>query len=605
MPLKNPILTPNLGVYYDRPPLAIPRGGLKDCLNIRIKEGKIVRDNMGYGPFPNEDNAIELPDPVTGIDTFFPRAGGQFLIFLTTKDAYEYDEANEAALLLTPIYNTGTVDVTNGDATVTGNGTSWDANVKAGDRIHIGASTQRDAADTWYTVDSVTSDTELELTEVYAGANDTTVDYVIRQTFTGDLFNYWDTETFPDAENVSGTDGDRWYATNGVDSVIAWDGSADTVYLLTDLDSCKSLVRYKNMLLYINITVSSEARPFSIRNSAIANPENVTTLEASEFVIHDGVDALLVGVPLGDNVVFYGSRSITLGQFVGGDLQFIFRTAVAGIGTLAGRGVADYGDYHHFIGSDAQYEFNGITVTEVGEHVFRDVIRRHSPNRSDLIQAHFDEENGEVLWIMPINTDADSENGPPERAFVQHYLELVSERDPTPVTVREIPATATGFFSRETTLTFDQITDSWGDQNYRWNDQFFQAAYPFNLFGTNDGKIMILNNQDSKDGADITSFARFGRMPLGSIKQKGTIMRLYPFLERLVGNVTINLYMTDAPAGTAILNGTYTYDMSGTKYFVSPRRTGRYMELEIRNVGAGAPWQLQGYDLDVQSAGER
>lgn len=59
-------------------------------------------------------------------------------------------------------YSTGTVDaVTNGDATVTGSGTTWTTNVAAGDAIVID--------NEYYVVSSVTSNTELELTETYRG----------------------------------------------------------------------------------------------------------------------------------------------------------------------------------------------------------------------------------------------------------------------------------------------------------------------------------------------------------------------------------------------------------------------------------------------------
>lgn len=577
-----------------------------DCLNVRIREGKIVRDNMGWGAFPNSDDAIVLSDPCTGIDAFFPQAGGQLLLFLSTKDVYLYDEATSTVSFLTPRYSTGDVDVTLGSPTVSGNGTAFTTNVKAGDRIHIGNADEDDPTETWYEVLSVTNDTTLTLTTNYAGTTATAKDYTVRQCFTGDIDDYWSFETFPAAEAVSGSDGDRWYATNGIDPVIAWDGADDEVYLPNiGLDTCKSLMRYKNMMLYVNITESSVFKPFSIRNSAIAEPENTSTKEAAEYVIHDGTDPLLKALPLGDNAIFYGTRSITVGQFVGGDLGFIFRTAVSGLGILAGRGIADFGSYHKFLGSDSMYDFDGITTREDGEHVFRDVIRRHSPQRPDLIQTHFDEENGELIWVVPLNSDAEPEDGPPETAFVQHYLELVSERDQTPVTIRQLPSLCFGYFSREDTLTFDQLQGTWEEQNYRWNDQFFQGAFPFNLFGSITGEIFILNERDSQNGTAITSYARFGRLPLGDIKTKGTIMRVYPFAERINGNLTVNLYMTDAPAGSTTLNGTYQYDMAGTKHFVSPRRTGRFVEVEYRAEGVSRPFFIQGYDLDIVRAGQR
>jgi hypothetical protein len=75
-------------------------------------------------------------------------------------------------------YKVGTCNVTNNDATVTGNLTEWSTNVSAGDKfLVIGTNVS-------YTVASVTSDTELELSTVYGGSSDTSASYTITSSFT-------------------------------------------------------------------------------------------------------------------------------------------------------------------------------------------------------------------------------------------------------------------------------------------------------------------------------------------------------------------------------------------------------------------------------------
>ncbi len=61
------------------------------------------------------------------------------------------------------MYKTGTISVTNGSQTVTGSGTSWLANVAAGDWLFVGGD------GTSYEVGSVGSDTGITLTANYAG----------------------------------------------------------------------------------------------------------------------------------------------------------------------------------------------------------------------------------------------------------------------------------------------------------------------------------------------------------------------------------------------------------------------------------------------------
>lgn len=75
-------------------------------------------------------------------------------------------------------YKTGTVDVTNGSAVVTGNGTSWTANVAASDGFTVVGDGVA------YDVASVDSDTQITLSSTYQGTSDTGVSYAIWRDFT-------------------------------------------------------------------------------------------------------------------------------------------------------------------------------------------------------------------------------------------------------------------------------------------------------------------------------------------------------------------------------------------------------------------------------------
>ena len=161
---KDAVRRPNLGLYLGLPPFEIPLRGLKDCLNVRIKQGRISNLNLGWSQF-GVFNA--LSGPVTLIDTFFLRTGGQVLIFGTTKDLYKYNEGPESVSFITPIYVTGTADPTNGSAVVVG-GTSWDTKLKAGDEMFFGANNEVDPDATgnggWYEILTVDSAVQVTLT---------------------------------------------------------------------------------------------------------------------------------------------------------------------------------------------------------------------------------------------------------------------------------------------------------------------------------------------------------------------------------------------------------------------------------------------------------
>lgn len=621
MPNRNrSVLAPNLGLFLDRPALAIPRGGLSDCLNVRIKDGKIERRAMGWGPFFDDANRVVFPDPVTGMDNFVTRDNLKFLLIATTKDIFEFRPASNDVALLTPRYETGTVSGSGGSTTVTGTGTAWLANVKEGDRIHLGTSGQRDADAEWFDIAAVVSDTELTLTEALS-ANFNSVDYTIRQTFQGSMVTPWVFEVYVGASNLTvGPDGDRWYATNGVDRIVAWFPGQNQVYRpdLGDLESAVWMRRFKNMMVYGNIRTGGGANPTSIRNSAIGEPENTVTAEAGQFVVHDGVDPLLNGKLLGDNLVVYAEGSVHLVQFIGGDLLFAFRSVISDRGLLATRAVADFGDFHEFLSTDAKYRFDGVTIVEREAQVWRDVIRRLAPDRLPMLNAFFDDVEGDLIWSIPLVSDVDPNNPDapataiqPQTALVEHYLERTGPEAPRPATLRQFPALAVSEFEREIALTWQTAEGTWEEQEARWDDRELEAASSQTVFGGKSGALFSLGLLSSQDGEPFVSFARTGRFQAGDIRRKGVIKRIYPQAVAQPGasfDLEVRLHTTEDPSGNTMATSVFAYDLTQAEtsnHFVSPRVSARYFEIEFFTDGSARPWQLEGWDVDMSRAGQR
>ena len=605
------VLLPNLGVYLNVPPIGVPDRGLQDCLNVRISESQITNLNVGWSRFSAD---WQLNGRVTLIDNFFDSTGAQKLIFGSETDLYEWVESTDEILYLTPTYITGQAACAGATTTVTGSGgTLWQDNVKAGDAIHFGANDQRNPTATeqpagpnatWYTIESVTNDTTLVLTANgpnTAGA----VNYTIRKRLTMDANDVWATDLF---HNGLPGPADWWVGTNGVDPVYRWNGTDTQVEDAGIPFTCKTLLRWKNMLIFGNLNTAGDRRRTSIANSAIGDPFNTATGEAGEYIAHDGFDDILTFATIADNLVIYGVRNITLAALVGLPEFLAFRNVISGLGPLAPNAIADFGDNHEFMGSDACYEFDGISVTEVNFHVFREVIRRTPPNRLNQINAHFAEETGEIWWIVPQTTDASEDS--PEIAYSEHYLEEVGTDNPTPFTIREIPATATGFFERQDTLTWDQITSTWAEQNYRWDDRFFEGSFPFNLFGNLAGVVYIMGTSDTQDGGAISSYVRFGmRAAIDGIR-RGIVKRVLPFATQMPGAATyglgVKVHTAEEMGEETTDTGTLVYNLRQTgRRFVNPYKPARFYSVEFGTNGANNIWTLQGYDIEVAPIGER
>ena len=596
----------NLGLYLDRPALLVPERGVSSGLNFRISNGEVTNRNVGWQAF----DAINLDSkPVILIEEFQPVGGVRTLILANTTDIFGY--FNSVLSYLTPRHDsTGeTIDVTNGAATIVGNSTTWQADsIAAGDFIALGTDTVLPTA-TWYEILTVDSETGITLTANYAEGTLATQVYTIRKTFASSIFTPYLTETFRNAVGVVGSDGDRWYATNGSDGVIAWDGATDQVYLpnLGTIQTCKALRRYKNTMIFIAPTIGGALQGNTINSTAIGQPENISTLEAAQFIITDGSKPLITAHQIGELLALYSEETIVLAQFVGTPLHFVFRSAIVGRGARSARGIVQFPSQHIFFSSDGQYTFDGVSAVQSSSHVWKDVVRQSSPNRIDLVQAVVDEGNAELLWVVPINTDTDTTTGPPERAYVGHYLEDTGDF-PMAHSFRDLPATAVGTFIQEDILTFDEVSEQFDQLSIRWDDQSLQAAFPLILFGDNTGNVFQLNVQDQA-GTVATSFVRFSRRPVIDSRSNGVITRVYPgadFQSGSTSQLTVKVRLFDAPNGDVQRTDETNITLDGAERFVPFRVSGRFVEVEM---GTGPTvlglWAIEGYDMDVVKGGSR
>lgn len=594
------VLQPNLGIYYDRARLAMSPRMLSDALNVRVKQGKISNLNLGWTRF----GSFQLNGPVLLIQDFFTRAGNEFLIFATAKDIYKY--VNDSTVVyLSPRYETGTVS--RSGTTVTGVGTNFvTAGIKNGDQISFGTAGVVSTSATWDTITNVGGTTTLTTTgsgTVGSGP------YTIRRLFQGNYTNVWQTAIFI---NASPSNHDELWLTNGLDSIVRWDGIATQVEVMTALNfTAKAITVYKNMMVFMNIVQGGTHKPSDMINSNPGEPQNVSSGLSEQFKVHGLVDEILRGKVLGDNLVIYAYTNegvVTLTQFVGDPLVFVFRQVINGSGPLGPNAIADFGNYHEFIAPDSHYYFDGATVKSINTHIWREVLRQQDPARVSLTYTHFDLENGDLLWVVPLTSDPSSATtGIPSVAEVEHYLETPGQGVPTPWTRRAFPFFTAGYFKRQTGLTWDQLTDKWSNYNFRWNDRFFFASFPFNLSGDDVGKLYVFNTVQDANGAALGSFARFGRRPLFDGRIRGLLTRIYPFVTVFNTPLQVTAQMSDSGDGNILTNDTQNFDQTQPEgsHFTTHYRRGRFMEVQFSTNGPAQPWELSGYDYDVRPGGKR
>jgi hypothetical protein len=166
--------------------------------NVRFHDGEIKRSSLvvqGISTVPtislNTENDVGNSKYGNGQTPMVIRTfqSGEYLLVVTNREIHWWNNSLAAWVNLTPLYNTGTVTVTDTDATVTGSGTAWSTR-------EIGASMIFEDAggavieNGPYSIASITSDTELELATAYSGTTGGGKAYQIRRTFNSPSISY-------------------------------------------------------------------------------------------------------------------------------------------------------------------------------------------------------------------------------------------------------------------------------------------------------------------------------------------------------------------------------------------------------------------------------
>jgi hypothetical protein len=614
------VIKPNLGLYYDRPPIALPPGALQDGLNFRIQRGDLNNLNLGWSAY----QSVQLNGPVTLINQFTTSAGTSYLILGTPTDLYQL--VGSTLTYISPIYNTGTASASG--TAVTGSSTHWNttasgdtwANAKAGDQICFTGNAVNSPTATWYTIQSVNSDTSITLTTsagTIAGHA-----YTIRRRFTGSAFvDPWIWEYFIDA-NPSGND--LVFLTNGVDNVVSWNGTDAQVTKHTEFGfTCQYLRQFADMMIYGNVLQGSTYLGTTILNSDVGTPAavgNASAGVAGQFIVQGQPDPIIAMKRLGPYLAIYCSHNIILATATGNATVFSFRIAASNKGILGHNAIADFPSDHQFIAQDSMYRFDGSNVEPVNTQVWRSILSTMDNARSANIFTFLDETNGEQLWSVPQTTDpgAGTNTNPGAFAWTEHYLEETAGQAQSaliasamginrPYSKRSFAFTAIGNFLNQNVQTWNLLTNAWSTYNIRWNDAFFSANFPIVLVGDANGFLYQLNASQLGNAIPLNSFVTFGRRALIDGRMRGLLRRLYPFVSPFNAPLTLTCGFADFASGVVTSAPTFTFDQSMSKqgqFMVPVYRRGRYLDLSMGDA-TGNPWQINGYDMDILPGGMR
>lgn len=503
-----PIFLPNRGQVLDKPAELLPQYFSPYSRNMELYD-QLLQGRLGLTKF---DTAV-LSGRIMEIAQFKKFNGTRYLLFCTPKDIYSWDSGDARFDILTPVYTTGTIEVKTGELTkVYGTGTLWSANLKAGDFIKIGSGSVHTGS-TWYTIQTVDSNTLLTLTSS-APITAASTAYVARQTFAGGDTDFWCAEQFMDAAL-----GEVMLFTNGQDTPVRWTGTGQVAALtgLPDTMKAKFVAVYKDRVQWINTIEGGSRQPQRVRWSDVANCQSYQAIDFHDFVDEN---SSCVGAKIFSGyLIIFKEDTAYVGRWIGGTYIFDFDRADMCRGTFAAKSIIGKPDGIYYFGSDGKFRrFTPTSDDAIGQENFNET-RDFDPNFLQYIVGHDVKRKNQIRWHCPYGSTAKN-----NYTFVYDYKEGTVE--PWEYAHPEA-CCSIGEFVRDSDLYVDDSV--WGEyyldeQEGYWDDASVLSSAPVIIYGGYDGIVRISDVGLNDDGY---AYMRRFRMTKLNFKMPDQVKRLW------------------------------------------------------------------------------
>lgn len=339
---------PNRGLNNKLNPVVLKDNEASVLLNARVNETGFLEKHPGYivdhSPFPNDaDSFIRMAVNFkrgTSVDALILAAQDDGNTNATYKVDFKKSTGDGTSDYIGHTLGTSAT-CTNGSANVTGIGTTWASHLKAGDKIKLDADT------TWAEIQTVTDNTNLVLTAVYADTGGTGAytariildkDYIPR----GTVFN------------------NKIIITNGADTPMTYDNTSVDLVTDTDVPKGRYIEAHKNRV-FIASTAGNPSRIFWSR----VNDDTDWDASSQEDVFPQDNGTIVSIKSFGDSLIILKNNG-KLYQVVGdfgssavGQIDYIRRIdSPENIGIISEQTPVVHDGYLYFIAQAGMYRLD-------------------------------------------------------------------------------------------------------------------------------------------------------------------------------------------------------------------------------------------------------
>lgn len=539
-----PRFLPNKGISLNKPEEFLKYIYSPHSRNVEFSD-EFLKGRLGLTKF----DAAVLSGPILHIDQYWLDSGSYYQIFCTTKDIYKYDFGNSRYDILTPLYQTGRINIGTGPSAMLFAGTTGPSvdftggGVHAGDYLKIGTGPAT-TADSWFAVGSVsgvgtgpaailTMTTGPAIT-LPTGLNQ---QYTIRKCFQGSSKDFWFSTIFDDS-----TLGKTWIATNGVDTPIRYTGgtSAQALSGLPSGMKARYITTFGGRVVFGWTVEGGLNQPQRGRWSDVANCESYQAIDFKDFTDDDfWITAVLV---YSNYLVFLREGDAYVGRFVGGDYIFDFEKSTTCQGCYSGKSVVAKKNDIYYYGIDQKFHrWNLLRDVEISDPI-QPYTKDINPDLQWYIYGWEVYPKNQIRWAIPYS------GGTYNTAMVVFdYNEEILE-------IWEYAKAQVHCSIGEYLNVADLYVDDaiWGEyyvdeQDGFWDQRIFLANAPVVLYGGDDGIVRKADVGYDDDGETYTRTLRFIRDNLSLPHLKKRLWKQQWWLEsETAGDITIKMKKDDS-----------------------------------------------------------
>ena len=162
---------------------------------------------------------------------------------------------------------------------------------------------------------------------------------------------------------------------------------------------------YKGFTFVGNLSEDNYAFPSRVRWSQWQNPRlwhnNDDGSGMAGYIDVDDVDGQIMAIKkVNDILAIYKEKGIIAITFTGGDTVFSKELITTKTGLISSSAIVELPHSHIFVGEDNIYEFDGSSITPIGDPIKDYFFNNIIPEQKDKIIGYYDEDKNDLMFIF-------------------------------------------------------------------------------------------------------------------------------------------------------------------------------------------------------------